>query len=331
MTRAALLAIALIALVATPAEAAKKPKPRLGRTVVVHATDGKVTFKKPHQRGSTKVTKKPVAIPMGSTVDTTHGKVALASAKKAGGTQSGTFSQGAFTVTQQKSDDTTDLTLTGGDFSICKAAHAAGTQLSAAANRRRRLFGSAHGHFRTRGRNSSATIRGTEWLTEDRCNGTVTENKSPNKTSKVVTESRDLHFDLDPGQTITYYCNKLYIDSDTYCTMLLAYPDEGIIARGIITQTDVDHYQFCVVAESGDAGCSGPLPLSGDDDKSFRQGVFACPVRQTGVFEFGWSLDDLQTFLYPTLSLRLNVEGPDTPCQTVPETSGVLPKGLSLH
>ena len=327
MKRGALLAAILLAVAATPADAAKKPvKPRLGHTVVVHATDGKVTVRKPGERGSLKLTRKPVAIPMRSTVDTTHGKVSLASARKGGGTQSGTFSRGAFQVTQQKSDGLTDLTLTGGDFSICKAAHKAGTGLSAAANRRRRLFGSAHGHFRTRGRNSSATIRGTEWLTEDRCNGTVTENKSPNKTSTVETQSRDLHFDLEPGQTITYYCNKLFIASDTYCTMLLAYPYQGIIAGGILTQTDVDHYQFCVLAESGDGGCSGPLPLTADDEKSFRQGVFACPVRQTGVFEFGWSLDDLQTFLYPTLSLKLYVEGPNEQCQTEPETEGVLPK-----
>jgi ferric-dicitrate binding protein FerR (iron transport regulator) len=30
------------------------------------------------------------------------------------------------------------------------------------------------GRFRTRGRNSSATVRGTEWLTKDTCSGTET-------------------------------------------------------------------------------------------------------------------------------------------------------------
>ena len=35
--------------------------------------------------------------------------------------------------------------------------------------RRRRLWGRGRGHFRTRGRHSSATVRGTTWLVEDRC------------------------------------------------------------------------------------------------------------------------------------------------------------------
>ena len=31
-----------------------------------------------------------------------------------------------------------------------------------------------HGHFRTKGKYSSATVRGTAWLTIDRCDGTLT-------------------------------------------------------------------------------------------------------------------------------------------------------------
>lgn len=40
--------------------------------------------------------------------------------------------------------------------------------------RRRRLWGNGRGRFRTRGRHSSASVRGTWWLTEDRCDGTLT-------------------------------------------------------------------------------------------------------------------------------------------------------------
>jgi hypothetical protein len=170
-------------------------------------------------------------------------------------------------------------------------------------------------------------VRGTDWLTEDRCEGTVVENKSKNSTSQVVTEQRDLHFKLEPGQKITYYCNKFRIEPDTYCVMLLAYPDQGVVAGGILTQIDVTSYRFCVKAPQGDPGCSGPLPLSGDDENSFRMGVFACPVRQVGVYEFGWSLDG-QYLLYPTLSLRLNVVGPDEHCQTVPPSDQPPAKSL---
>jgi hypothetical protein len=49
---------------------------------------------------------------------------------------------------------------------------------SAAAKRKksssvRHLWGSGKGQFRTTGRYASATIRGTKWLTDDRCNGTL--------------------------------------------------------------------------------------------------------------------------------------------------------------
>ena len=39
----------------------------------------------------------------------------------------------------------------------------------------RRLWGrDSGGRFRTHGRHSHATVRGTRWLTEDRCQGTLT-------------------------------------------------------------------------------------------------------------------------------------------------------------
>ena len=39
----------------------------------------------------------------------------------------------------------------------------------------RRLWGrDSGGSFRTHGRHSHATVRGTRWLTEDRCSGTFT-------------------------------------------------------------------------------------------------------------------------------------------------------------
>jgi hypothetical protein len=326
MRRAALITLALVALATEPAYAAA-PAPRLAHTVVVKATSGTVIVK-PRGRKSFKLSEA-TAVKVGSKIDTTHGKVKLTSARDSKHTQSGTFSQGAFIVTQSH-DGLTDLQLTGGDFSVCSAAHAAGERLSAAANRRRRLFGSAHGRFRTRGRNSSATVRGTTWLTEDRCNGTVTENKSPSPTSKIATQGQDnIHFDLDPGQTITYYCNKLRIEPDTYCVILLAQPADGLIAGGILTQIDVPNYYLYVRAPNGQAGAV-QIPLSERDAQGFRQSVFACPVRQVGRFDVGWSLDG-QTLLTPpeTLSLTLDVVGPNENCQTVPPTPEPIAKGLS--
>jgi ferric-dicitrate binding protein FerR (iron transport regulator) len=45
---------------------------------------------------------------------------------------------------------------------------------ASAARRNRRLFGSANGRFRTRGRRSHATVRGTTWAVIDKCAGTLT-------------------------------------------------------------------------------------------------------------------------------------------------------------
>jgi hypothetical protein len=333
VTRIAAIAVAALAVLvlavepALAAKHAKQPAPKLGKTVVLKAQSGTVIVK-PRGHRQFKL-RKATAVPMGSKIDTTKGKVKLTSALGKRRTQSGSFSQGAFIVTQRKSDSLTDLELTGGDFSVCSAAHAAGTQLSAAANRRRRLFGSAHGRFRTRGRNSSATVRGTEWLTEDRCTGTVTENKSPNTTSKIATETQDkIHFDLDPGQTITYYCNKLRIEPDTYCLILLAEPAVGVIAGGILAETDAPSYYLYVKAPNGQEGAV-QIPLTDRDPTTgFRQSIFACPVRQVGLFNVGWSLDG-QNLLFPgTLSLSLDVVGPDENCQTDPPTPEPIAKRL---
>jgi hypothetical protein len=38
----------------------------------------------------------------------------------------------------------------------------------------RRLWGKGQGRFRTRGRYASGTVRGTNWLTQDFCEGTLT-------------------------------------------------------------------------------------------------------------------------------------------------------------
>ena len=44
--------------------------------------------------------------------------------------------------------------------------------ISKSGRKGRRLWGSGKGNFRSEGRHGSATVRGTIWLTEDRCNGT---------------------------------------------------------------------------------------------------------------------------------------------------------------
>jgi hypothetical protein len=119
-------------------------------------------------------------VPVGAVVDATHGTITLTSALDAAGakTQTGTFWGGVFQVAQAKRDGAVELALQGGDFSTCPSGRAGGRgKLTAARGRHaatiRRLWGRDRGgRFRTRGRHGSATVRGTRWLTEDRCAGT---------------------------------------------------------------------------------------------------------------------------------------------------------------
>jgi uncharacterized repeat protein (TIGR01451 family) len=67
------------------------------------------------------------------------------------------------------------LKLLGGSFKSCKKAKF--SAFTTGAEKRkvvRRLWGKGKGRFRTQGRYSAGTVRGTYWLTEDDCEGTLT-------------------------------------------------------------------------------------------------------------------------------------------------------------
>jgi hypothetical protein len=152
--------------------------PTVGKDFEVEHQGGTVTVKVP---GSDKYVTLSgnASIPMGSIVNVLKGKVTLTSAKDSKGTpQSATFHGGIFKVTQKRAKTPiTELQMRGGDFSVCHSkSRASSAQVFASRKRRarkvRHLWGSGHGHFRTRGRHGAATVRGTIWLTEDSCAGT---------------------------------------------------------------------------------------------------------------------------------------------------------------
>jgi len=152
------------------------PPPQLGRSVTVAPARGVVTVRQPGAR--TVVLRAGDDIPLGSIVDTRRGAVTLTSAADANGkTQTARFSRGVFKVRQTEGTrPVTELVLKGRLACGKKSARSRGKLIAARGKRaRRRLWGSGHGRFRTRGRRSSATVRGTVWLTEDRCNGTYTK------------------------------------------------------------------------------------------------------------------------------------------------------------
>lgn len=149
-------------------------------------------------------------IPMGSTVDATDGLAEIVVTADAAGTlQNAVVTGSVFKVDQfapAGATPLTDLVLKGGDFSGCaKSDTAVGASKSspkarAAARKRTRggvvrgLWAAAKGRFRTRGRHSAATVRGTRWATVDRCRSTTT------KVLDGVVDVMD--FDLDKVFTV---------------------------------------------------------------------------------------------------------------------------------
>jgi hypothetical protein len=166
--------------------------PTLGTTVVIRPLSGSVRFRAPGKRSFTPLGAG-VRVPVGSLVDTRLGRVSLQSARDAHGrTQTGTFWGALFQVRQGRhSRGVTDLVLHGGSFARCGAVAGASALAREAGGRRRavrRLWGKdRHSRFRTHGRDSVATVRGTEWVTTDRCDGTLT------KVHKGAVLVRDLH------------------------------------------------------------------------------------------------------------------------------------------
>ncbi len=117
-------------------------------------------------------------IPFGSVIDATNGSVSVTSTEPDGATQTGTFFDGEFILTQGK-NGVLLATLTGGNFSVCPTAkersHVARASAKHAAPSHvvRKLWANAHGSFSTKGNYAAGAVLGTEWLTEDLCDGTL--------------------------------------------------------------------------------------------------------------------------------------------------------------
>jgi hypothetical protein len=166
------------------------PPPVIGQTATVAPEKGRVLIKLPkgsHPKayglsaaaasGFVPLTAG-ATVPLGATLDTTHGQVRLSTAvNHSGATQTGHFSKGVFTLQQSRKNPLTTVSMTGGGLSSCHTKLPPGgapKQAVAARSHKRSLFSNVHGHFRSRGHNSTATVRGTKWTMTDTCAGTLT-------------------------------------------------------------------------------------------------------------------------------------------------------------
>jgi hypothetical protein len=143
--------------------------------VGVQEVSGKVLVKVPGSKKFVDLTHA-TEIPVGSQVDTLRGVVRVTAGLGGGRTNSANFYDGIFKMLQKRARNAyMTMRLEGGNFRICRGGRALSTlALDARRKKVRRLWGSGKGRFTTRGRYSSATVRGTKWLTQDMCNGTLT-------------------------------------------------------------------------------------------------------------------------------------------------------------
>ncbi|RKQ86794.1 streptogramin lyase [Solirubrobacter pauli] len=146
------------------------PGPVEGRTVAVEVVSGTVGYRAPDAKTYTQLTGTAV-LPLGVLLDTTDGRVRV-SAQVDGATQRGTFNGGKFSVTQTTTG-MTELALAG-PLACSARERATASTLAKKKKKKRSLWGKdSGGSFRTRGNGSVATVRGTEWRTEDTCAGTT--------------------------------------------------------------------------------------------------------------------------------------------------------------
>jgi hypothetical protein len=142
------------------------PPPVAGESVNALSARGTVRIKLP---GSGRfITLGPgQQVPVGTTFDTLKGRVTLVAA----GDQTATFYDGVFKLAQGKAaKPLTKLTLT--EKLRCGGGRKA--RVAAKGKKKRKLWGDGTGKFQTKGKHSAATVVGTKWLVEDRCDSTLT-------------------------------------------------------------------------------------------------------------------------------------------------------------
>jgi hypothetical protein len=151
------------------------PDPLIGQTVNIFPIKPPVLVKEPGKKKFVLLTT-PKQVRVGSVIDTRKGRVRITIAGKTGRLDTADFYAGMFKVIQKRTGSgIASMVLNGGRFRGCPRAPRAQLSRKRSKSRSiRHLWGAGGGAFRTVGRYSSATIRGTTWLTDDRCNGTLT-------------------------------------------------------------------------------------------------------------------------------------------------------------
>ena len=170
----------------------QQPRPHKGRSVTAEVERGIILVRVPGARRYVPLSTL-TEIPLGSIIDARRGRVRITAEVDArtGRTQSSLFYDWFFRILQTKgAKPITEARLVKGSFAGCtpkrtgakSAAATTGLRAQSAATKKskrkiRQLWGHGSGDFRTGGKRSAATVRGTWWLVTDRCDGTLTRVK----------------------------------------------------------------------------------------------------------------------------------------------------------
>jgi hypothetical protein len=127
--------------------------------VNIEPTSGTTFYREQGQARRSKLTSE-IQVPVKTVVDATNGRMGLTSAFGAAD-----FFGGVFVIRESVRERVTQLFLTGGRPTPCAPRS---TRVI------RRLWGDGKGRFQSRGKYAAATVRGTKWRVEDRCDGTLT-------------------------------------------------------------------------------------------------------------------------------------------------------------
>lgn len=148
--------------------------PDIGQSIVVAPVSGTVLGHPPDDPTFRRIVGAANLV-SGWTFDVTKGRVSLTTAANTrGATQTTQAYEGFFTALQAPGKPVTDLLLRSGNFdAICGSGGVDIARASASTKSVRHLWASGKGKFRTKGRFAAASIRGTEWQTDDRCDGTL--------------------------------------------------------------------------------------------------------------------------------------------------------------
>jgi hypothetical protein len=159
-------------------KAKKAPPPKVGTTDVGGPVSGKVTYKLPGSNTFVLLTG-PTQFPNGTIVNTKEGHALISSAEGNGKTDVAEIWDGiveidilAFPPLKLFGLDAKKK-IYGTQFKLVEKLDC--TTAGLQTTKKRKLWGSGKGKFRTKGRYSSATVRGTKWYVEDRCDGTLTK------------------------------------------------------------------------------------------------------------------------------------------------------------